>query len=406
MQIALISILNGWLAGLILLFLFSPVSGASTFCDGIMGAGTWREVDRRLSATAQEDFTIDKLKEAIQVYVTFESRTSTQGGAPGLDRVRGQKWRELAHAAEAINLSKDELEQMVADEIVRQAGERAESSRVVTEESVRRADQVRIQRARISIDVSQVIMHRIEPGEFMMGEVNLDTNGNLDTSKQVEAEIAEPFYLSATPTTQIIWKKVAELANLQIGYEYRIKVYPSHFKGTTRPVETVSWDNIRFWIDNLNRLSEDGEPALSEFIPDHQKGDFYRLPTEAEWEFVVRGRGRSNTVYYFGNDRLALPDNAWFGENSGGKTHPVGERDFLVFEGLVFLDMLGNVREWVKDLGYDSNYREGYFSKRIIRGGSWLYTAPQLRSAFRSNEWADKGFSDVGFRLARSARNP
>ncbi|PIT98899.1 MAG: hypothetical protein COT74_12610, partial [Bdellovibrionales bacterium CG10_big_fil_rev_8_21_14_0_10_45_34] len=92
MQITLISILNGWLAGIILLFLSLPVSGAGTFCDGLMGPGTWREVDRLLSSTAQEDFTIVGLKEAIRAYVKFENSSSRAGGK-GAQRLFARNWR-------------------------------------------------------------------------------------------------------------------------------------------------------------------------------------------------------------------------------------------------------------------------------------------------------------------------
>jgi len=394
------------------LFLSLPVSGAGTFCDGIMGAGTWREVGRRLSATGQEDFTIDKLKEAIQVYVTFESRTSTQTGAPGLDRVRGQKWRELVRAAKAMNLSKDELEQLVAAEIVRQAGVRGESSRVVTQESIRRADQVRKQHALISIDGTQVIMHRIEPGEFMMGEVIVDGNGNINTSNQVKVELSKPFYLSATPTTQIVWRKVAELVNSRFGNKYNIDVNPSRFKGDLHPVDSVSYEDIQTWIIGLNELSQLGAPTLSKFVPDHEKGDVYRLPTEAEWEFVVRGRGQYNDTYHFGNQESQLGDHAWFSGNSGSQTHPVGQKKPLVINGREFHDMHGNVWEWVHDWYGDKlpggtdpqGPKTGSF--RVRRGGSWSYDAQYLRAADRYGDGPGDRYSNIGFRLARSARNP
>ncbi|MGZ6441987.1 MAG: formylglycine-generating enzyme family protein, partial [Pseudobdellovibrionaceae bacterium] len=97
-----------------------------------------------------------------------------------------------------------------------------------------------------------------------------------------------------------------------------------------------------------------GETALADLIPDHKKGDVYRLPTEAEWEFVVRGRGQYNETYHFGNEKSVLGDYAWYNENSEDQSHSVAEKKPLLIEGKEFYDMHGNVWEWVQDWYADS----------------------------------------------------
>ena len=116
---------------------------------------------------------------------------------------------------------------------------------------------------------------------------------------------------------------------------------------------------------------------------------FYRLPTEAEWEYACRAG--TNTTYYFGNDSTQLGDYAWYEKNSDTKFHKVGEKKPNAW-GLY--DMLGNVMEWTMD-HYEPN---GYASlnsadpmvafnakkyPKVLRGGGFGSAANELRSAKR-----------------------
>ena len=106
---------------------------------------------------------------------------------------------------------------------------------------------------------------------------------------------------------------------------------PSNFKGCDQcPVETVSWDDAQEFIRKLNAQND---------------GYKYRLPSEAEWEYACRA---GTTGDYAGN----LDEMAWYGKNSGGKTHSVGQKQA---NGLGLYDMHGNVWEWVEDR-YHHNY--------------------------------------------------
>ena len=98
----------------------------------------------------------------------------------------------------------------------------------------------------------------------------------------------------------------------------------------------VSWDDIRLYLIWLSKIT----------------GNTYRLLSEAEWEYAARAGSQS--IYSFGDDEKELGRYAWFEENSGEKTHPVGEKLPNAF-GLH--DMHGNVWEWMQDC-WNENYNE------------------------------------------------
>lgn len=277
--------------------------------------------------------------------------------------------------------------------------EKKQDDRLKEEEARKRREQERQIKESV-IDGNRAILHRIEPGSFKMGEVG----------SQIDVTLTKPFDMMATKTTQVIWKKIAELANNKLGGNYKIDADPSNFKGDTRPVEQVSFDDIQTWIKGLNELSQVGEPALIELIPGHKKGDVYRLPTEAEWEFVVRGRGQYNDTYHFGSQESQLGDYAWFGGNAGGQTHPVGQKKSLVIGGKEFSDMHGNVWEWVQDWhqsslpGGTDPQGPAQGSNRVLRGGGWHSFASGLRSGYRLGWRPGNRSNFVGFRLVRTAQ--
>jgi hypothetical protein len=126
---------------------------------------------------------------------------------------------------------------------------------------------------------------------------------------------------------------------------------PSHFKGAALPVESVSWDDIQVFLARLNARDRDHT---------------YRLPTEAEWEYACK------------DDSAGLAARAWYKDNSGDRTQPVGGKQPNA-RGLY--DTLGNVAEWVQDWYGQNYYAESPAadpqgpasgSYRVFRGGSWL----------------------------------
>ena len=166
---------------------------------------------------------------------------------------------------------------------------------------------------------------------------------------------------------------------------------PSQNKGRTLPVEQVSWDDVQQFITKLNQKT----------------GQKYRLPSEAEWEYAARARTTGD--WSFGNDESKQGNYAWYRQNSGFKTQPVGQKLPNAF-GL--FDMHGNVWEWTQDcwhkdyVGAPTNGSPWITgcsaNERVIRGGSGNDFPANLRSAYRSRFNPDiRYFGSGGFRLAR-----
>jgi len=183
------------------------------------------------------------------------------------------------------------------------------------------------------------------------------------------------FYIGKYEVTQKEWKAV-------------MGSNPSNFKGDDLPVEQVSWDDCQDFIKKLNAKT----------------GKKYRLPTEAEWEYAARGGNKSNGYEYSGSNDLGSV--GWFTDNSGSKTHPVGQKQA---NELGIYDMTGNVWEWCSD--WYGSYSSGSQtnpqgassgSDRVYRGGSWLFNASYCRVAFRGSRTPGYRNSNLGLRLVLS----
>jgi formylglycine-generating enzyme required for sulfatase activity len=168
------------------------------------------------------------------------------------------------------------------------------------------------------------------------------------------------FAIGKFEVTQAEWRKV--MGN-----------NPSQFAGCDLcPVEQVSWDDAQNYIDRLRTNS----------------GLRFRLPTEEEWEYACRA-GDANL--YCGSSNIDVV--AWYNENSGGRTNPVGLKQPNKW-GL--FDMSGNVKEWISSCpNNDCFYRS-------VRGGSWPIIGSYARAADRQKANTTPGWnkhSDIGFRV-------
>ncbi len=224
---------------------------------------------------------------------------------------------------------------------------------------------------------SGVEMLHVPAGSFQMGSAN----GQSDEGPVRQVSVAA-FLIDKYEVTQ------DQFRALQIPD-------PSHFKGPRRPVEHATFAEVIEFC-NERSLAEGLKPCYT-LDPEGRvtKCDFdadgYRLPTEAEWEYACRAGSDTERFFTGGADRL-LARYAWYGANSGKKTHPVGQKQPNAW-GLH--DMYGNVAEWCNDYYAPDYYKAaagdnprgpGETRLRSVRGGAWNSSANWCRSAARGGE--------------------
>ncbi|MBS1950415.1 MAG: hypothetical protein OJF59_000342 [Cytophagales bacterium] len=158
-------------------------------------------------------------------------------------------------------------------------------------------------------------------------------------------------------------------------------------------------------------------------------GIFYRLPTEAEWEYACRAG--TSTGYYFGNDSSQLSKYAWYAHNAEGKYHKAGQK---LPNAWGLYDMLGNVSEWTLDHYYADRFEQirdqekdpiapkaSMKYPKVLKGGSYQDKAQSLRINHRiksdpswnkrdpqipKSKWWLTDAADVGFRVVRPLKQP
>jgi formylglycine-generating enzyme required for sulfatase activity len=276
------------------------------------------------------------------------------------------------------------------------------------------------------------VMVPIHGGEFTMGSPDTEPDRKPDEGLPHRVKI-DPFWMGQCEVT---WN------------EYELFMYPDEEKRTRATVPSdEKGDKLADAVTHPSKpyvemsfgMGKDGYPAIS--MTQHaankycqwlsaKSGEFYRLPTEAEWEYACRAG--TTTTYFFGNDASKLGDYAWYEQNSDFKYQKVGKKKPNPW-GLY--DMTGNVVEWVLDQ-YDPDYYKQCAATPIsvepwnkatkpyphsVRGGSWDDEAKMCRSAARrgsDRSWKMQDpqlpksiwyFSDaqwVGFRIIRPLKVP
>src|SRR5262245_31001873 len=273
----------------------------------------------------------------------------------------------------------------------------------------------------------------IPGGDFEMGSSDKERGRKPDESPQHKVGIS-PFWIGQFEVT---WN------------EYELFMYPGGDKqlaSATGGAQTYTSDvadavtrPTKPYVEMSFGMGKDGYPAIS--MTQHaasrycqwlsaKTGHFYRLPTEAEWEYACRAG--TTTPYSFGNDPALLTNYAWYGKNSDFKYQKIGQKKPNPW-GLY--DMHGNVAECCLD-----QYDPGYYQQiagavaldpwnratkpypHVVRGGSWNDEDPaELRSAARRGSdpswkaqdpqlpksiWYHTDAQFLGFRIVRPLKVP
>ena len=236
----------------------------------------------------------------------------------------------------------------------------------------------------------------VPAGSFVMGKFEptcapAGLQGNVTESQAAEclkmakaaarpgfhAVIPKPFYIAKFEVTQEQYQKVM---GKNPSYFTQNKVGGPSDK---YPVDSVTWKDAQAFIQKLNAMG---------------KTKAYRLPTEVEWEYAARAGTEDETQ---GAKRQEV---AWYMNNSGYVTHPVGQKAPNAW-GLY--DMLGNVWEWVEDW-YDEQVQpsgpKGPASgkQHVLRGGAFSAHEKNVRVFVHAG--GPGSVINTGFRVVRTAQ--
>lgn len=243
-------------------------------------------------------------------------------------------------------------------------------------------------------------LNLIPAGEFFMGAPNWDKAASANERPAHLVRITRPFYCGAYKVTRQQFRKFVTDTNYKTTAETegglsnllgkgKNWIDPGFCQEDEHPVVCITWEDAsRFcaWLTAKEHVT-------------------YRLPTEAEWEYVCRAG--SEARFFFGNDEAKLLENAWFfGNGTAGATHPVGLKKPNAW-GLY--DVAGNAMEWCSDW-YDKSWYDKSPKNdpvgpetgtlRVMRG-AWFHapTAEHCRSAKRSCCPASTHVNGLGFRV-------
>ncbi len=228
----------------------------------------------------------------------------------------------------------------------------------------------------------------IQPGSFLMGSP-LEEEGRYDDETQHKVILTQGYWLADTACTQALWQAVTG-------------DNPSHFEDPNNPVESVSWDDVGQFLQQLNRQ----QPELA-----------LRRPTEAEWEYACRA-GTSSPFHFWGELSLDKANYRGTWEYRSDEWAEGALQQTVVVKSYLpnpwgLYEMHGNVWEWCQDIYGDYPAEkvvdpQGATSgtARVLRGGSWFNVGRYCRSAARDASDPANRYSHCGFRLALGLELP
>jgi formylglycine-generating enzyme required for sulfatase activity len=259
----------------------------------------------------------------------------------------------------------------------------------------------------------------IPAGQFKMGSIIASPKINTDETPQKEITL-DAFWMSATEVTRDVF---------DVFLKDETTSQNSDVDAITRPSPQyvdLTWGMGKEGGYPANSMSQYAALMFCKWLY-KQTGIFYRLPTEAEWEYA--SRAGATTPYYFGTDPNLLTKYAWFQKNSTNKYQKVAQK---LPNAWGLYDMLGNLMEWTTDHYLPGRYAsielsnpmvaptQGVYPK-VLRGGSYLSDANTCRNGKRiksdpiwnrrdpqipKSKWWLTEATDVGIRLVRPFQQP
>lgn len=263
----------------------------------------------------------------------------------------------------------------------------------------------------------------VPPGEYLMGSkdaeieqalVDAGRDENLkgfirSEGPQHNVILTQPIYVGVHEVTQVQYEKVMGKSPALFSPMGEGKSHVAGMDTTNHPVEMVSWNDAAEFCTKLTYQAKlkpfylrEGETITL------LNGTGYRLPTEAEWEFVCCAG--TTTRFWHGDKDDDLVPTAWSGMNAGERTHAVGKLQANPFG---IFDLHGNVWEWVHD-GWQPTYYGEFINKpainpsgsfpaglqRVIRGGAWNDIPSWCRARNRFPREPTFRKDNLGFRVS------
>jgi len=277
-----------------------------------------------------------------------------------------------------------------------------------------------------TIPGTEVVFHMtpVPGGVFQLGSTEADEMGETDETPVKHVEV-EPFWMATYEVTFDMYEifrdvdKDSDISLTDTAYKAAAVTRPSP------PYEDPTFGMGKYGYPAVS-MTQYAALVFCKWLSE-KTGNFYRLPTEAEWEYACKAG--SQTAYHFGDDLEMLDQYAWYYENSDGSYHKVGTKEPNPW-GLY--DMHGNVSEWTLDQYEEDFYatleedtlvnpwsRPSKLHPRTVRGGSWDDDPEELRSANRIESdldwkrrdpqlpksfWWNTDSPFVGFRIIRPAK--
>ena len=215
---------------------------------------------------------------------------------------------------------------------------------------------------------NSIDMIYIPGGEYKMGDIN--KNSDIKVSS---------FWISKYEITWEVYNSFMEYERTE-NKEFKVANKVIYVDGISKPTEP--------YTDMTFGMGYEGYPAVNMTHYSATKfckwlslisGNYYRLPTEAEWEYACRAGSESK--YYFGDNINEIDYYAWHKNNSSGKYHKVGQKKP---NELGLYDMIGNVSEWVAD-----SYKEDIFKSKKQKKDPFIYEKEKYPKVYRGGSWYD-----------------